>query len=1076
MSDTMMEGECPTDAELAAFLDGAVDAAMRERLSKHFLHCELCFELVTEAGMTLQEAQIAPVVRTFPWRRIALAAAAALMVVVSIPMVRAWMHRRSPLGQLQAATEQARPGVGRLAEFEYAPPQDAVRGVTTPRHGVQAAVDRIEKEFANREDSGSLHLLGLAQLSASNTDAAIDTLKRASEAGGEDAIESDLAAAYLARAEKTGSVRDAVEAFECAERVLARRPQFAPALFNRALALEMQQLSPEGAMAAWERYLAVDSTSPWAGEAREHRSRLTSRNSAGEGRALQDAMRSAIHRKAWSELRAFTAQSPPAARSLVEDELLPQQASGSSAEAVGHALQVIGAERAAAGDTSILSVVTLLHSNHTREVAKVVEALARSRVAYRAGRHEEALIAVREARSALTGVPDARALELQLALQEASLLYVRREHAAGAALLHATPEDPRFPSLAGRLSWVKGLIAAGQGHPLEALQAFRSAVRNLERAGEQESAAAARGLLADALDLLGDRETAWDERLYATRDLIRARPGTLRLHIALLDTARAAHDRGSERLAIFLTDLVVRDASQSRDSERMADALEVRGLSKASDGDPLAAERDFAQAWDWTNRIPDARSAERARLAIDLSRVEAAGESAGDREIAASDAALKRAVELDEHVRIPTLHLLRGRMFLRVRRDARAAEAEFRLGLSRIAEQTSGDEDDDQRITHADTAAELSEELIELLASRGRLEEAFALVATARGATLLRSRAGLPRAGTTVPGKAVVLIFEVLRNRTLLWIHTGESRSMLSLPVRRDVLRARLEHFGRHNDDRRAAQDLYELLVAPARVAAGRALTIVPDEDLSSLPFAALQDPRTARYLVEDHSLSIAATTERAESRTATPVRSALVIGDPAFSAAIDSELTPLPNARAEAVTIAGLYPAAVVLTGEAASKDVIGPQLGSFDVVHFAGHGVASRRDPGSSALLLAPGSDDGVLYAREIAAMDLRSVALVVLAGCETAEGHVYSLEGMVGVARAALMAGVREVVATVGTVPDRVSAVLFARLHRELLDGRTAVDALRRTQLAMLRSPDPGLRDPAAWSRVEVLTAAP
>jgi tetratricopeptide (TPR) repeat protein len=66
---------------------------------------------------------------------------------------------------------------------------------------------------------------------------------------------------------------DASAALRSLDEALGLNPALAEAAFNRALLLERLGRRDE-ALAAWDRYLAIDGASAWAGEARRHRAAL----------------------------------------------------------------------------------------------------------------------------------------------------------------------------------------------------------------------------------------------------------------------------------------------------------------------------------------------------------------------------------------------------------------------------------------------------------------------------------------------------------------------------------------------------------------------------------------------------------------------------------------------------------------------------------------------------------------------------------------------------------------------------------------------------------------------------------
>jgi CHAT domain-containing protein len=76
-----------------------------------------------------------------------------------------------------------------------------------------------------------------------------------------------------------------------------------------------------------------------------------------------------------------------------------------------------------------------------------------------------------------------------------------------------------------------------------------------------------------------------------------------------------------------------------------------------------------------------------------------------------------------------------------------------------------------------------------------------------------------------------------------------------------------------------------------------------------------------------------------------------------------------------------------------------------------------------------------------------------LVVLSACETSLGTEMGGEGMVALPQALLLAGSRNVVASLWSVPVGPTTDLMQRLYRSMLeDGQSPSRALRATQLAL------------------------
>jgi len=92
---------------------------------------------------------------------------------------------------------------------------------------------------------------------------------------------------------------------------------------------------------------------------------------------------------------------------------------------------------------------------------------------------------------------------------------------------------------------------------------------------------------------------------------------------------------------------------------------------------------------------------------------------------------------------------------------------------------------------------------------------------------------------------------------------------------------------------------------------------------------------------------------------------------------------------------------------------------------------------------------SEDGILTAEEVGALNLEGTWLVTLSACETGVGEARSGEGVFGLRRAFMIAGAQNLLMTLWPVSDEVTPKIMADFYKEALATHDAAGSLARVQ---------------------------
>ncbi|PSR53067.1 hypothetical protein AHMF7605_05765 [Adhaeribacter arboris] len=147
---------------------------------------------------------------------------------------------------------------------------------------------------------------------------------------------------------------------------------------------------------------------------------------------------------------------------------------------------------------------------------------------------------------------------------------------------------------------------------------------------------------------------------------------------------------------------------------------------------------------------------------------------------------------------------------------------------------------------------------------------------------------------------------------------------------------------------------------------------------------------------------------------------------------------------------------AKVYLYNQAREEQLKSGEVENYNYLHLATHGFVNESYPELSGLLLAQDStaqEDGILYMGEIYNLRLKA-ELVTLSACETGLGKLASGEGIIGLTRAFLYAGARNMVVSFWKVPDESTAELMENFYAALLSGKDKAQALQIAKRKMAK----------------------
>ncbi len=275
-----------------------------------------------------------------------------------------------------------------------------------------------------------------------------------------------------------------------------------------------------------------------------------------------------------------------------------------------------------------------------------------------------------------------------------------------------------------------------------------------------------------------------------------------------------------------------------------------------------------------------------------------------------------------------------------------------------------------------------------------------------------------------------------------------------------------------------AFRRLHEILIEPIADLLpkdpNQRVVFMPQDSLFYVPFAALQD-KNGKYLIEKHTILTAPSIHTLQLTRETKLKqktqsneTALIVGNPVMPRLRGEQMPSLSGAKKEAIAIANLFNTQPLI-GKQATEAEVTKRMKTAKYIHLATHGLLDSINgdiPGAIALTPTP-TDNGFLTASEIFDMQLNA-DLAVLSACDTALGDIKG-EGVIGLSRSLISAGVPSVIVSLWQVPDAPTASLMTEFYRNLREKK--LDKAQSLRQAMLTTKNryPNPRNWAAFTLI-------
>lgn len=942
----------------------------------------------------------------------------------------------------------------------------------------QATMERFFRQEFRNANASYFHLRGQWRLFWSETEAeigqALEDLRTAMIlAPMQPNIQLDLAAGYLHLAAINESFEPLPEAHRLIGKLLLKKPDWFPALFNQGLLLETFGLNFQ-AIAIWRACLQITTDSDWRHAINQRLARLEKPTHREQWDLLEEQLPQLVtdHQALETALQGHFAD----VFRYVEESLLPQWQENDQALTLAIPL----AELLKGKDPFFFDVIQHLGKQMPEEKNRLSQGfklLSQVRGPSKNQSFSEEYLMLQAVKQHLGENP----YRLRVQYFQADLELRKKNYGSCVALASAVQKaamENGYANLAGEAGWLVYLANQIQRKNIDPLERLAFLENQFMKAGNLENRVGILNMKAEFLYEIGEFHRSWQFLRQALQHLP-AVSKAKRYAQVYVNATRHLFESGHFGLGEHFAIATMAWAERYGDLWTLANAQLWYFRLLLALGKTEAAKKAELQVSQTVKQMKSTQNLK--QLKADLLWAKAQFLPASENKISQLESAYRLRRSLKNNTLVPDIlsdlfecHLAMNQKHL----------------AQRIIDQTIDIlEQDLSRLSPPDRRSFLRHmhrsynQMAQLSISDGQPDRAFFYAELQRNRYLLEPattdmrpnashRVWQPMALQTVQQSlqqgVVVLAYFQSQTGLGVWLIDRHRVAYIPLNVSNhevsqslQQLRIWLPKAGVSDQWQAEAERLFQMLVAPIENELGEAsLGVILPAGLQGLPFGVLRRPNGS-FLAEQHIIAQAPSVSvftrsllqgrLVGARFPTHVQ---LVGATHFSS-MHFPLRALSGVEGEIHALQTLWQSEALLGKDAGKKNVLGT-LREADVIHWAGHALTKADEPEASQFLLAPEPEQagsGVLTAREIQSELFCQPQLMILAACDTGIGPLVKSEGEVSLVHPFLKAGVPSVIASFWQVEDVATMDLMVMLHENLRAGVKPAEALVLTQREMI-----------------------